>query len=126
LGSLAGGKNFDESFYDAYGYSVVQFERIWRDGLSTKYNWVVVVTGSGALWGFITMLCVAAYFSVKRQRKKRLEEMEEEEKPIEQLISTIEQMEEKAPSALARKKQINYEKEPPSKIEVDGDFHTLH
>lgn len=115
LNRLRAGDPFEKAFDTAYGSSVARMEKGWRGGMASDWNWLAVVTGSGALWGAIAVLFILAYFSVKRRRRDRLAEMEEEEEPLQRLIQVVDQLEHRTPPAPGK-----------VKIEVDGEIHTVH
>lgn len=126
LRRLAAGEPFDAAFEFAYRRSVGELERAWRAGLAGSPRWVIQVTGSGALWGAITMLFVLAYLAVRRRRRRRIAEMADEEAPLERLIGVIEELEKTAPDPRIRDVAARSSKAPKTKVVIDGEIHTLH
>jgi len=126
LTRLRHGDDLDEAFETAFGRTPDELDASWRDQLSDGTSWVVVATGSGALWGVATALFALAYVKSRQRRRRRFEEMGAAEESIERLVRTAERLE-----AVAAR----YEPETPpdgpvleghDKIEVDGSVRTLH
>jgi len=129
LNRLRAGDGFEEAFRTAYDGSVARMERDWRRGLNGEWNWLALITGSGALWGLIVVLFVAAYVVVLRRQRRRLAQMEAEEAPLERLLSVLHDLEAKAAGGHAGEDADPAAAAPDStrtKIEVDGELHTLH
>jgi hypothetical protein len=129
LNRLRAGDDFEEAFQAAYGGSVARMEREWRRGLREEWNWLALITGSGALWGVIVVLFVAAYVVVLRRQRRRLAQMEAEEAPLERLLSVIHDLEAKAAGSHVGGGADTAAAAPDNtrtKIEVDGELHTLH
>lgn len=133
LRSIAKGDELEEAFLGVYGRPLEEAESDWRAELSDDWRWVALVTGSGALWGAMTLLFVAAYLAVRRRRKRRLEEMAAEEEPVERLIGVMEELRRQAEleGGSSRLPERLDEDEKPrrrvkTKVVVDGEIHTLH
>ncbi|MCP4196378.1 MAG: hypothetical protein GY762_04435 [Proteobacteria bacterium] len=84
---VANGAPFDEAFEYAYRDSVRAMEHTWLRGLLRRPQWLALVTGTGALWGFIVALFLVAYAMVRHREKKRLDKMEEEEAQLDRLMA---------------------------------------
>ena len=125
LNRLAAGDDFEDAFETAYDSSVARMEKGWRGEMASDFSWLAVVTGSGALWGAIAILFIMAYFTVRRRGRVRMAEMEEEEEPLERLISVVEKLE-KTAGVPAGEPGGAQQSPPKTKIEVDGEIHTLH
>jgi hypothetical protein len=118
---VAKGTSFDEAFEYAYRDSVRTMENAWLRGLLRRPQWLALVTGTGALWGFIVALFLVAYAMVKRREKKRLAKMEEEEAHFDRLAAVDRiSSEKKHPHADLS------ESENQSNVRIDDDIHTLH
>jgi hypothetical protein len=111
--------SFDQACEHAYGRSLASLEKEWRAGLSGRWQWVPLLTGSGLVWGLIVVLFISAYLAAKRRTKRRIVEMEAEESIIDQTIGHFEKKTSFTPTAplIPGKK---------TKIRIDDDIHTLH
>jgi hypothetical protein len=127
LRRLASGEPFDAAFEFAYGSAVASLEARWREGLVGSSNWAALITGTGALWGLITALFIAAYSAVKRRRRRRLAEMEAEEVAVERLIDVMEKLQQRPPATPSKKPRSALPSKPvKTKIIIDDEFHTIH
>jgi hypothetical protein len=126
LNRLRHGDSLDEAFETAFGKTPDEMDASWRDRLSDDSSWVVVATGSGALWGLATALFALAYIRTRQQRRRRFEEMGAAEESIEKLVRTAERLE--AVASRYEPEVTPDEPEPVARdrIEVDGSVHTLH
>jgi len=126
LNRLRHGDSLDEAFETAFGRTPDELDASWRDRLSDGTSWVVVATGSGALWGLATALFALAYVRSRQLRRRRFEEMGAAEESIERLVRTAERLE--AVAARYGPEMAPDEPDPGvrEKIEVDGSVHTLH
>jgi hypothetical protein len=79
IGEVSAGAGFADAFRKVYGRPLSEEESAWRHSLGSRYSWVPLLTGTGALWGVITALFLIAYLRVRRRRQLRLEQMELEE-----------------------------------------------
>jgi hypothetical protein len=123
LRRMGGGEAFDEAFAAVYGQSADAAEAEWREALGGGLAWVALLTGSGALWGAITVLFLLAVSAARRRKRGRLRAMAEEEEPVQRLIGTFEQLRQELPPA------PRPDPPPPvprTKVEIDGRYHTLH
>ena len=123
LGKVADGTDFKDAVQLSLGRSLRTMEREWRSELMGSGKWISLLTSSGALWGFITALFLAAYFAVKRRKRRKLKEMEQEEAALDHAVATVDALAKAAlPSA---PKSTSFERIP-TKIRIDDDIHTLH
>jgi hypothetical protein len=120
---VADGAEFDEAVRYAFGRSLASLEREWLSGLTSRWQWIPLITGTGALWGFIVALFLLAYVLVKRRKKRRLQEMALEEEALDQVIETLDDLKEHALPATVKAKSTA---PVPTKIRVDDEIHTLH
>jgi len=116
---LAEGKTFDEAFEFAFRDSIASLEEEWREGLRSRWKWLPLVTGTGAVWGLIVVLFLVAYAVAKRRHTRRLAEMEEEEDLLDRLIDPVQ-------PALRPSLPVRGKSRTVTKIRVDDDIHTLH
>lgn len=117
----AKGALFEEAFEFSYRDTLANLEREWRSGLETKWQWLPLVTGTGAIWGFIVALFFIAYIVVVRRKKRRLTQMAEEEKQLELAIHLP-----ITPPPPMPKPQLVESTATATKIRVDDEIHTLH
>jgi hypothetical protein len=82
----AGARPFPEAWKAATGEPLARSEAAWRRGSLIRYRWIPVLTGTGALWGGITALALAAIARHRVRRRAILErwEMEERLRPPDQ------------------------------------------
>jgi hypothetical protein len=125
LDRLRQGEVFDEAFAAVYGRTVARAEGEWRASLGSGLVWVALLTGTGAVWGVITVLFIFAVAAAKRRHRRRLEAMAVEEEPVRRLIETFEQRKEALPPP--PQKPPPFGGVPPrTKVVVQGRIHTLH
>jgi len=127
----AEGAPFADAVRGSYGRSVRDLEASWRRALSRRWGWIAVGTGSGALWGAMTVLFVAAYLAVRRRRRERLARMAAEEDAVQHLIDVMSEIQAGAGRDRGGRMDRVLPIDPPegesrTKVLVDGDFHTLH
>ncbi len=79
LREIAGGMTPNAAARTAYGRDLAQLEGEWMDGVRTRYMWLPVGLGTGALWAFGGVLLVLGWLRRKRQGRKRLRQWEIEE-----------------------------------------------
>ncbi len=115
----ASGTRFEEAIEVAFGRTLRDLEVAWRASLMNNWQWVPLVTGTGALWGLIVVLFFVAFAVVQRKKKKRLLEMEAEE------MLAVEPRNE-GPRRRPREPMDPAGPKVPTKIRVDDEIHTLH
>ena len=76
----AASRPFDEAWRAATGVSLRRSEADWRRGSLVLYRWIPALTGSGALWGAITLMALAAMTRLRARRRAVLERWEMEER----------------------------------------------
>ncbi len=79
IAKVAGGAGMAESLAETYGRSLNDLESAWRKRMGSRYSWLGLLSGTGALWGFASALLLIAYFRLRRKKRLRLEEMALEE-----------------------------------------------
>lgn len=130
LAAIKDGDSFDDAFRQSYGMNVAHLEKKWREQLFGGMGWLMHVTGDGVWLGAGALICVVGFFMVRRRKKLRLKEMEEEEKQLEKAISAVDQLiaeyPRKSETEASLSPVMNRIKKQSTKIEVDGKYHTLH
>ena len=71
---------FDRAFQQVYGLRQTDFEEQLDAKLHYRYGWVAAVAGAGSLFTAMTLLFLAGYLRKRRQMRRRLREMEAEER----------------------------------------------
>jgi hypothetical protein len=117
------GAVFEDAVSYAFNSTLAVLEQSWRADLGSRWQWVPLVTGTGAVWGLIVGLFFLAYAMTKKRRKTKLKQMEEDEATIDQVISTIDHLKKRALPAAPRARA---KERIPTKIRVDDEIHTLH
>jgi SAM-dependent methyltransferase len=69
IARAAGRLPFAEAWKEATGAPLAQSEAEWRRGSLLLYRWIPALTGSGVLWGGITLLALAA--GARRRARSR-------------------------------------------------------
>jgi SAM-dependent methyltransferase len=69
IARAAGRRPFAEAWQEATGATLAQSEAEWRRGSLLLYRWIPALTGSGVLWGGITLLALAA--GARRRARSR-------------------------------------------------------
>ena len=120
---IGDGTPFEDAVSYIYNYTVRGLEREWRSGLSSHWQWIPLLTGTGALWGLIVALFFVAYLAVRKRRKERLTEMAVEEAALDNVIHAIDEM---AKQKLPSRPQASARSAVPTSIRIDDEIHTLH
>ncbi|MBN2530596.1 MAG: hypothetical protein JXR76_29685 [Deltaproteobacteria bacterium] len=130
LAAIRDGSSFDDAFRQSYGQNVNRLEKKWREELFGGMGWLMHVTGDGMWLGLGALICIVGFFLVRRRKKQRLKEMEEEEAHLEKAIASLDELIVTHPGALVPKVPMSpvmdRVKKQRTKVEVDGKFHTLH
>lgn len=79
LANLAGGATLDAAALDAFGRSLAQLEAEWYETLRTRYLWYPVGALGALFWIAGAILLVLGWLRRRRQKRRRLAEMELEE-----------------------------------------------
>lgn len=64
----------------SFGMTLRQLEERWRREVRLRYTWIPIVTSASGLWFLMTGLFLAGYIRKRKQAKRRLAEMELEER----------------------------------------------
>lgn len=73
LTNLAETPDFDRALRRTYGFTLEQFESLWRSDLRGRYGWLVVLSSFALLWGLVLAL-VGVLWWVRRRRYRRRRE----------------------------------------------------
>ncbi|MBN2801896.1 MAG: hypothetical protein JXR91_02260 [Deltaproteobacteria bacterium] len=109
--------DFSTAFFKSFGKPVKELEQEWRKQFYGDKGWLVKITDSAVFLGFAALLSIFAYIMVQKRKKIRLQEMEKEEEPIDNLINSIDEMIE------TKDKENN--PDPKNEIEVNGEKYTI-
>jgi hypothetical protein len=82
---------FEVAFRNACGVSVEHLEARWRRRLFAGSSWLRELTGDTVVLGLAALLCIMGFRIVRRRHRRRLSEMEAEERAMDRLISAIEE-----------------------------------
>ncbi len=116
------GQAFEGSLGDAYSSDMRRLEYQWRLDLSHRFSVIPAITGGSALWVIAAGVLVIAWIKRKRKAKQTLIRWEAEEAAAEaraRAIATMPAAEEISSSVVVRTVEV-------PRVEVDGDWHTLH
>jgi hypothetical protein len=80
FGRFAAGDSFDGALRAAYGLTLEQFERRWRDRVLERYGWLYLLSRTAVVWLAVTLLIVALGIARVRRDRRRLAEMRERER----------------------------------------------
>lgn len=80
LAPAAESGRFDRAFTEVYGLRLPEFGEEVYDRLHSRYGWIAALAGAGTLFTAMTFLFLAGYVRKRAQARRRLREMEEEER----------------------------------------------
>jgi hypothetical protein len=76
---IAEGRSIDEAMAGATGIDTIWLERKWLKDLKKRYKWISLVTSWVALWGFVVLVALLAYWRRKVRNRRIIKQWEEEE-----------------------------------------------
>lgn len=76
---LAQGRKMDEALAGSTGWSLVGLERKWLKSIKSRYKWISLITSWVALWGFVVLILVLAYWRRKIKNRRIIQQWEEED-----------------------------------------------
>ena len=76
---IAKGESFERAIMKVFGKPLPILEREWIEKLWLRYSYFPIITSSTTLWGIIVLFFIWAYIKRLKEKKKRMEEMEDEE-----------------------------------------------
>lgn len=121
LRKVSSGMELEEAFSLAFGEEIEVVEKRWRESLHSSTSWLTVLGEGGFVWGIIVALFFAAYFVSRRAKKKRLAEMADEERSLDEVIGEVQT------GFVAKRPRSRQKRAPiPTNIRIDDDIHTLH
>lgn len=95
---LKRGMPFGEAVFDSYDQTLSELERDWHSELSSYYTAIPLVL-LGAIWTLVPILLVVGYVRKRRDQRKKLSRMAEEEAAVDRLERAIEERIRKARAA---------------------------
>lgn len=122
IGRTRNGQAFEGALGDAYSSDMRRLEYQWRDTLSHRYSVWQTIGGGSALWVIAAGVMGIAWIKRRRKAKATLERWEAEEAAAEaraRAIHMVRAPEETESSVVVRTVEV-------PRVEVDGDWHTLH
>ncbi|MEM1413821.1 MAG: peptidase MA family metallohydrolase [Myxococcota bacterium] len=132
------GAGFEAALRGAYGWSLVDFERTWREDVEGRTSSLAWLLGGGTPLTAAAFLAVWAWRKRRRRHRERLEEMDAEEREREEAIARAE-----AAAEVALREAETRERDAQLRVlraarprssrelgvptvEHDGENHTLH
>jgi hypothetical protein len=83
IGQLRSGTDFEQAFSKAYGFSLNDLERAWRERISRRFGrWPSLLVGLSALWAFGAVLLFVGYVRVRRRHRRTLDRWAVEEEAL--------------------------------------------
>lgn len=116
------GQAFEGALGDAYSSDMRRLEYQWREELSHRFSVIPAITGGSALWVIAAGVLGLAWIKRRRKAKETLARWEAEEAAAEaraRAIASMPSTEEASASVVVRTVEV-------PRVEVDGDWHTLH
>jgi hypothetical protein len=85
IAQMRGGLAFEQAFTKAYGFSVDDLERAWRERVSRRFGrWPSMLVGLSALWALGAVLLFIGYVRVRRRQRRTLDRWAIEEEALAQ------------------------------------------
>jgi hypothetical protein len=83
IAQLRSGTDFEQAFSKAYGFSLNDLERAWRERISRRFGrWPSLLVGLSALWAFGAVLLFIGYVRVRRRHRRTLDRWAVEEEAL--------------------------------------------
>lgn len=80
IAQMRSGADFEAAFSKAYGFSVEDLERAWRERITRRFGrWPSLLVGLSALWAFGAVLLFIGYVRVRRRHRRTLDRWQIEE-----------------------------------------------
>lgn len=98
---LRAGTPFERALNDAYDTDLRKLEYEWRTDISHRFGVVPLLTGGGALWGFIVLLAGVAWARRRRRTKAKLDQWAREEAEMDAAAEAARERLEREKTALA-------------------------
>jgi len=71
IDGVAHGSPFETEFAKAFKTSLLLEETEWRNQLPVRYSWVPILTNPSTLWAALALVCMAAFWRLRSQLRKR-------------------------------------------------------
>jgi hypothetical protein len=85
IAQMREGLAFEQAFTKAYGFSVDDLERAWRERVSRRFGrWPSMLVGLSALWALGAVLLFIGYVRVRRRQRRTLDRWAIEEEALAQ------------------------------------------
>lgn len=83
IAQLRAGTGFEQAFARAYGFSVSDLERAWRERVARRFGrWPSMLVGLSALWALGAVLLFIGYIRVRRRQRRTLDRWAIEEEAL--------------------------------------------
>jgi hypothetical protein len=80
IAQMRTGTDFEAAFSKAYGFSLEDLERAWRERIARRFGrWPSLLVGLSALWAFGAVLLFVGYVRVRRRHRRTLDRWQVEE-----------------------------------------------
>jgi hypothetical protein len=80
IAQMRSGIDFEAAFSKAYGFSLEDLERAWRERVTRRFGrWPSLLVGLSALWAFGAVLLFIGYVRVRRRHRRTLDRWAVEE-----------------------------------------------
>jgi hypothetical protein len=76
--------DLDRALRNTYGITLGQFERLWRQDVSSRFGWLLVLGQTAMYWTLLTILLLVMGYWKKRRNRIKLAAMEEAARTAEQ------------------------------------------
>lgn len=74
IAQLRSGSDFEQAFSKAYGFSLLDLERAWRERVTRRFGrWPSLLVGLSALWALGAVLLFIGYVRVRRRHRRTLD-----------------------------------------------------
>ena len=124
------GSSFDRATGDAYTTNLRKLEFEWREDLGKRFTLTPVLLGGSLLWVLLAGMMVMAYVKKRRRAKETLARWEREEHAMDvahaRALQAERDREQLAESAASGDRNTLRAVSGLTKIQHDGDWHTLH
>jgi len=83
IAQMRAGSAFEPAFTKAYGFSLADLERAWRERVARRFGrWPSMLVGLSALWAFGAVLLFIGYVRVRRRQRRTLDRWAIEEEAL--------------------------------------------
>ena len=118
-------QTFDHALTDAYGADLRKLEFQWRSEVERRYSVIPILAGGGIIWVAVIGALGWGYVKKRRRAKAILAKWAQDEAIEDALLARrAAEAADESDRDLARISLLGIR--PPSKVEHEGDWHTLH